>query len=256
MDKRIGAQFYTVRDFCQTAEDLDATFEKVSSMGYKVAQMSGIGSIPAEEIKKSADKYNVEICCTHRGFDEFLPENIEKTIEFHKTIGCRIAGIGGLPMEYRGDVESIRKFIKQANKAAETLKENGLTFGYHNHCFEFIKFDGKYMMDYILEETNPEAFKFILDTYWLAYAGISVVDFMDKVSDRIAILHYKDLAIENGYDIIMAEIGSGNLDWDKIIAKSFETSAEFAVVEQDTCKGNPFDSLKISYDYLAKKGFC
>ena len=164
MDKRIGAQFYTVRDFCQTAEDLDSTFEKTSKLGYKVAQMSGIGPISAKDIKKSADKYGVEICCTHRGFDDFLPENIEKTIEFHNEIDCKIAGIGGLPMEYRNDVESIRNFIKQANKAAETLKKNGLTFGYHNHCFEFIKFDGKYMMDYILDETDPDAVKLILDT--------------------------------------------------------------------------------------------
>ena len=49
------------------------------------------------------------------------------------------------------------------------------------------------------------------------------------------------------------EVGRGNLNWDEIISAS--DNAEFALVEQDECKGNPIDSLKISYDFLVEKGF-
>ena len=52
-----------------------------------------------------------------------------------------------------------------------------------------------------------------------------------------------------------AEVGQGNLDWDEIIAAAKDSSTEFALVEQDKCDGNPFDSLKISYDFLIEKGF-
>lgn len=51
MDKRIGAQLYTLREFCQTAEDFDDTLKKVSEIGYKIIQVSGIGPISAADIK-------------------------------------------------------------------------------------------------------------------------------------------------------------------------------------------------------------
>ena len=35
MDKRIGAQLYTVRDYTKTLEDFDKTLEKVAAIGYK-----------------------------------------------------------------------------------------------------------------------------------------------------------------------------------------------------------------------------
>ena len=52
-----------------------------------------------------------------------------------------------------------------------------------------------------------------------------------------------------------AEIGQGNLDWDEIIEASKNSSAEFALVELDECDKDPFDALKISYDFLKEKGF-
>ena len=42
MDKRIGAQYYTIRDFCQTLDDFEKSCEKVSKIGYKTVQLSAI----------------------------------------------------------------------------------------------------------------------------------------------------------------------------------------------------------------------
>ena len=49
MDKRIGAQLYTLRDFTQTEEDFEKSMKKVPDMGYKMVQMSGVGPIAPEE---------------------------------------------------------------------------------------------------------------------------------------------------------------------------------------------------------------
>ena len=35
MDKRIGAQYYTIRDFCQTLDDFEKSCEKVSTISKK-----------------------------------------------------------------------------------------------------------------------------------------------------------------------------------------------------------------------------
>ena len=70
-------------------------------------------------------------------------------------------------------------------------------------------------------------------------------------------IHFKDLRInpEKDFTQEMAEVGEGNLDWDTIISACRKAETKWALVEQDTCPGDPFESLKISYDYLMKKGF-
>ena len=251
MDKRIGAQLYTVRDFCKTEGDFDITLSKINEIGYKTIQVSGVGPIDADKIKAIADKYGLEIVCTHKSFADFT-ENLEKVIYEHKVLGCEIAGIGGIPMEYWDKVE---EFVEIFNPIAEKVKKAGLQFAYHNHAFEFAKVGTEFKMDYLLKNTDPENFKLILDVYWLAIAGLDPAEFIEKASDRIAAIHFKDLTVD-GNNSAMAEVMEGNLNWDKIIAASKKSTAKCALVEQDICKKDPFESLKISYNNLTKQGFC
>ena len=251
MDKRIGAQLYTVRDFCKTERELDRTLSKISEIGYKTIQVSGVGPIPPETIKKIADQYGLEIVCTHRGFEEFV-DHLDALIDAHKVLDCKIVGFGGMPVEYRDQVE---KFVEIFCPIAEKIKAAGLQFAYHNHAFEFVRMGNGFAMDYILKNTDPENFQLILDVYWLAVAGLDPAEFIGQVSDRIAALHFKDLGMKTDNSVVMTEVMEGNLNWDKIIAASEKSAAKYALVEQDFCDGDPFESLKISYHNLAKKGF-
>ena len=112
----------------------------------------------------------------------------------------------------------------------------------------------KYTFDIITEAIAADNFKFILDTYWLSYAGVNPAKFIRERKGRIACVHLKDLKIVNNAPEI-CEIGQGNIDWDDVIAACEDAEVEYALVEQDICDGDPFDSLKISYDYLVQKGF-
>ena len=49
-----------------------------------------------------------------------------------------------------------------------------------------------------------------------------------------------------------AEIGHGNLDWPRIVAAAKASGCEWYIVEQDRCDGDPFDSLKMSFDYITQ----
>jgi len=252
MDKRIGAQYFTIRDFCQTLEGFDASCKKVSEIGYKTVQLSGIGSFSGEEVKNILDKYNLKAVCTHRPPQNYL-ENIEKEIEYHKTIGCNVAGLGSMPGS-NCEIETIRSFGESFTSVCEKLKEHDITFAYHNHAFEFEKINGRFAYDIITENIKSDNFKLILDVYWLAYAGMNPAKFIKEHSDKIACVHFKDLKVVKNTPVF-SEVGQGNLDWDDIIAACDESGAEFALVEQDICDGNPFDSLKTSYDFLKERGF-
>ena len=53
------------------------------------------------------------------------------------------------------------------NEIGKRCKQQGLSFGYHNHAHEFQKVEDKVMYDYMLEHTNPEYVFFQMDLYWV-----------------------------------------------------------------------------------------
>ena len=252
MEKTIGAQLYTIRDFCQTKEDFEESMKKVSDIGYKVVQLSAIGDIPAKDIKQICDKYGLKVACTHRSYDEYV-NNFDFSVDFHKTCGCSVAGLGAIPTwDGVNTKQQALNITEDLNKIARKFKEHGITFAYHNHAIEFKKIAGKYLMDYFLELGE---FDFIIDVYWLAVAGINPAEFIRKNAKKIKMIHYKDLKVK-GNGAAICEVMEGNLDWDDIFAASFESGAEYALVEQDTCdNGDPFKCLETSYNNLKTKGF-
>lgn len=255
MEKRIGAQLFTVRDFTKTIEDFDETCRKIHDIGYQIVQISGT-NLKADEMKTVLDKYNLQVVTTHRGFEGFL-NNLDEIIVYNQTLGCRLCGIGSMPWEIRANPEAVSQFIKDADKVSKELKQAGMLFGYHHHSFEFAKLDGVRVIDHLIKETDPEAFLFIADTYWLQVGGVNPADFITGLGERAMAIHFKDLCINPKKDFAqeMAEVGEGNLDWDAIICACQKAGAKWALVEQDICNGDPFQSLKISYDFLTKKGF-
>ena len=91
-----------------------------------------------------------------------------------------------------------------------------------------------------------------LDTYWVHMGGADVCAWMEKLSGRIPCIHLKDMAV-SGWEPVMAPVGEGNLDFDKIIKTAKRCGTEHLLVEQDTCVGSPFDCLEISFKNLRGK---
>ena len=151
LSRKIGAQLFTVRDLCRDAAGLDSTLARLSDIGYKLIQVSGIGPISAEEVRDISAKHNMKIICTHRSFEDYN-ERMSEQIAYHKTIGCNIAGIGSYWDLCRAkDTSDIIGKIDILNGFARRLREEGISFAYHNHAFEFMRSDGKYIMDYICD---------------------------------------------------------------------------------------------------------
>ena len=230
MDRKIGAQYYTLRDYAKTIEDFDDTCRKVSEMGYKIVQISGT-PLGAAEMKEVLDKYDLKVVVTHRNFNDFK-NNLDEIIEYNKTLGCYLCGVGAMPGEARESVEGLDQVIKDANEISAKLKKEGLYFGYHNHHFEFAKLDGKLIMDRLINETNPDEFMFIVDTYWLQFGGVNPVDFIKKLGKRAMMVHFKDYHInpEKNFTVEMCEVGEGNLNWDEIICACDEAGAQYFFV--------------------------
>ena len=257
MDKRIGAQYFTVRDGIQDIKSFDETCKKVSEIGYKTVQISGT-PLGAKEMREVLDKYNLSALTTHRSFDDFV-NNLDEIIEYNKILGVDLCGIGCMLRESWSNEKGLADFIKKANGICDELKKEDMYFGYHNHAFEFIKYGGKTIMEILAEETDEERFNFIFDTYWAQVGGKNPADEIKKLGKRAMAVHFKDFTVDRDNWKVpqMCEVGQGNLNWDEIISACEEAGCRWAFVEQDTnhTDNDPFKALSISYEYLLTKGF-
>jgi sugar phosphate isomerase/epimerase len=253
MSKVLGAQLYTVRDYTNSVEEIDETLRKIKEIGYTTIQASGLkAAVPAEEFAAIARSHGLETVLTHTPYARFV-DDLEGLIKDHHTLGCGIAGLGGLPPEFR-NAEGYPIFARKFAAIADELGKNGLKFSYHNHHFEFQKFGGKFGMDVLVEETNPETFMFTLDTYWLQYAGVEPGQWIRKLAGRVDAIHLKDLSVIDEKQI-MAEVLEGNLNWPDIFKASEEARVKWYLVERDSGPVEAIESLRVSYNNLKKEGF-
>lgn len=249
---KVAAQLYTLREFLKTPEDIEKTLKRVKEIGYDAVQVSGMGSIDPQDLNTIVEREGLTICATHIGFDR-LQNNLDSVINDHKLWGCKNVGLGIMPMEYRKDKAGFKKFAKEVSDIADKLQQNGLQFIYHNHNFEFVKFGNKTGMDILLENSN-QSIDFEIDTYWVQSGGADPAQWITKVAGRMDVVHFKDMAVDDSGEILMAEVGEGNLNWDRIIQVCEDIGVEWVCVEQDVCQRDPFESLTISLKNLKEMG--
>jgi sugar phosphate isomerase/epimerase len=248
----LAAQLYTVREFTKSADDLAVTLKRIRDIGYTAVQVSAIGPIPDAEVKSILDDAGLTVCITH--VRAAWPwQDLDAIIAQHHLWNCKHVAVGSMPPEYRGSEEGFRRFIAEADAIGEKLSQAGLTFSYHNHSFEFVRFGKRTGLDLIYEETDPRYLKAELDTYWIQHGGGDPVAWIKKMTRRMPVVHLKDMLMLNGTQA-MAEVGEGNLNWPAILQACREAGVEWYAVEQDVCQRDPFDSLEISYDNLKAMG--
>lgn len=259
MDKHIGAQYFTIREHTKTIEDFDAACKRVAEIGYKTVQISAT-PLAAADMRPILDKYGLKCVTTHKGYGDFI-NDIDGVIEYNRTLGCDLCGLGSMPETLFMSDEGISQFIEEIKPVCERLKSEGLYFGYHNHAFEFVRRNGRYPIERLIAETDPEVFKFIVDVYWVQVGGRCPEKFIRSLGERAMAIHFKDYDFDVagwGGKQKMAYVGGGNLDWDAIIEACEEAGSRWALVEQDGdhIDGDPFKALALSYNYLTTKGFC
>ncbi len=249
--KEFGVQLWSVRQTMDTAENIRCTFQKLKKMGYTQVQTAGC-AIPYEQFGMIAAEEGLEIVGTHDDF-KLMEENFEQALVNHRFLHTANMGVGG----GKGETpEDWRNFARRANAVGEKCAAQGMKFTYHHHSHEFVRLEnGQRPIDILVEEMNPKTTSFVLDTYWLQHGGADVRAWIGKLAGRVDILHLKDMqrlshfTEKLGYQDY-TEVGSGNLNWPGILECAAAAGVKYYVVEQDTCPGDPFDSMAKSAAFL------
>ena len=189
------------------------------------------------------------ICATHEPGDKILNEP-QAIVARLKKLDCRITAYpypSGINLT---TLETVKDFCRRLNTAGKVLHEAGQILCYHNHQIEFQRVAGRSVLEIIYAETDQRYLQGEPDTYWVQHGGGDPVAWCERLKGRLPIIHLKDYTVLADNKATYTEIGNGNLNWKKIIAAADAGGCQWFTVEQDTCPGDPFDSLRQSFDYL------
>jgi sugar phosphate isomerase/epimerase len=246
---QVAAQLYTVRDSCKTPADIAASLKRIRGIGYRAVQLSGLGPITEDELVRILKGEGLTCCATHEPSDVILSEP-QRVVERLKKLGCCLTAYPW-PANIQFDtLADVKGFAAKLNAAGKVLHDAGLALCYHNHHIEFRRVGGRTVLEILFAETTPRYLQGELDTYWVQHGGGDPVEWCERLKGRLPIIHLKDYVVRADNTATFAEIGNGNLNWKKIVPAAEAAGCKWFCVEQDTCPGDPFDSLKQSFDYI------
>ena len=249
----LSLQAYTIRDFMKTRQDVESSLKRLRKIGLEAIETGSVQGIDDIEFAKMLKGEGLAVSA-YSGDGRTIVEEPGKVIEAMDRFGA-VYAMYGWPHIFPKDAEGYRSFAKGLEKAGAAFAKAGKVLAYHNHSLEFAKFDGKLALEIILDETDPKLLQAELDTYWVQHGGGSPAEWCRKLKGRLPLLHLKDYGIVNAEGALMQvkffELGRGNLDWRGILSAAKDSGCKCFVIEQDVCAESPFDSIKISFDYIS-----
>ena len=232
-----GIQLYSVRDLAE--KDLESALKQVSEIGYKYVEFAGFFGHPAEEVAGWLKKYDLRVSGTHTGWQE-IAEHFEETVAYHKAIGNPNIIIPGADLS---DQKKLDDFIEMVNKYQPLLAKEGIRLGYHNHSHEFKpNADGSMIHDQLVYRTNIEI---EIDTFWAYVGHVDPLQLMDRLKDRVHVIHIKD-GFKEGHGM---PLGWGEAPAADVYKKAAEMGIRM-VVESETCKPSGIDEARVCFNFL------
>lgn len=242
---RIGMQLYTVRR--ELEKDFGGTLQKVAALGYREVEFAGYFGHGAEEVKTTLKRLKLDAPAAHVQLSE-LRGDLRPAIEAAHVIGHRYLLLAWMAPEERKTLDQYRRLADLCNETGARLKREGIQFAYHNHDFEFTPLEGRVPYDLLLERTDPNTVKLEMDLYWTIKGGAQPVEYFERYPGRFHLLHVKDM--DSTPRRFFADVGRGVIDFKPIFAQSRTAGVRHYFVENDEPAGSPFDSLRVSFDYL------
>ena len=239
---QVALELYTVRD--ETQRDFAGTLRRVAAMGYPGVEFAGYGGLSKQTMTALLAETGLKVPGTHVGLDLLTGEQLDASITYCRAISCPLMVLPSLPQASR-TLEGIRALVPRLNTIGQRCRDAGIQFGYHNHDFEFASIEGQTLLDHLLALTDPDLVKIELDMYWVAYAGHDPLTLLNRLGERVALIHFKDMAADRS----MTEVGRGILNMQGMTAFARQRNL-WAVVEHDHPTLPSLESAQLSLEYF------
>ncbi|MEM9884780.1 MAG: sugar phosphate isomerase/epimerase [Bacteroidota bacterium] len=265
--EEIGLQLWTVRN--QLAENPAATLKAVKRAGYYQVELMDTAELKtllplikdAGLVVKSSFINWSFITGRWDLREEPMPAyGFERVIEDAQKEGLTELVFGYMMPEERKSLDDYRKVSDQLNVAGAACQEAGIQLSYHNHAFEFEPMEDSNGYEILIERLDAAAVKFELDVFWSSLAGVAPTPLMQRLENRIRLLHLKDklagtpTIYDNTQvpDEAFQPLGKGVVDLDEVLELAPSIGVKYCMVEQDQSP-DPIQDIGISRSFLLDK---
>jgi len=244
----LAVQLYTLRTLPLSADEL---LGAVAAAGYAGVELAGNLGQSATSLRSLLDKHGLKAVSAHvqlQAMESDLPE----IVRFHKAIGNDTLIVPWLPVTDRPlTAAGWSELGQRLDHLGRRVRMADMRLLYHNHDFEMVVLDGKPAIYWLLEAAKPENVGFEPDLAWIVHGGQDAVAMLQQYSGRVPRVHAKDVS-DNPDERNMADVGSGQLDWDVILPAVEDAKAEWLIVEHDQ-PADPLASIQRSSAFLTEK---
>jgi sugar phosphate isomerase/epimerase len=240
LEKKLGIVSYTYRKSFQ--RDVGATLDTIKSLGITNIEISNLFGKTAADFRALLDQRGIH--CTSFGVQyPDITTKIDEVGTNAKTLGASFVRVAWVPHENTGfTIDDAKKTVNDFNTAGKTLKEKyGLSFCYHNHGYEFVKYENGTLFDYIVANTNPEFVNFELDILWAKFPGVRPEELLKKHGARFKLMHLKDL--KNGVQGDFSgktdvnndvALGTGQMDIPAVLRAAKKAGVNYYYIEDES----------------------
>ena len=246
MPAPIALQLYTLRE--AAGADYEGTIRKVADMGFVGVEPAGFPGTTVEAGKKLFDELGLEVCSAHLPLP--IGDKKNESLETAAALGITRV-VAGQGRDQFGSADQIKASCDRFNEAAANCAEKGMTFGIHNHWWEFLEIEGELVYKRMLNHLAPEIF-FQVDTYWVQTAGPDPAGVIAELGSRAPLIHMKDGPCKREAD--MQALGEGITDFKSLVDAGGD-NVDWWIVELDRCATDMTEAVEKSYAFLVDGGF-
>jgi len=246
-----GIQAYTFRR--SFPHGVAETLDTIQMMGFTEIEGGG-GQMPPAEFKKLCDARGISIPSTGGKYERLLADP-QAAADNAKALGASFLMCSWIPHEKGAfNLDNAKKAVADFDTIGKTLKENGITFCYHVHGYEFQPYEKGTLLDYMIVNTNPEYVSFEMDILWTQFGGGDPVALLKKYGNRWKLMHLKDLRKGVKKDLTGGTpqendvvLGTGEIDIPGILKAAKKIGIKHYFIEDESNRVNVQVPQSIAY---------
>ena len=236
----LGIQPYSFRN--SFPNGVAETLDTIQNMGFTEVEGKN-GDIDPETYKQLCDERGLSIPAMGTSYDN-LVNHTQSVIDEAKIYGSKYIMVAWIPHESDDfTLDDANRAIEDFNRAGKILHENGLTFCYHVHGYEFQPHEDGTLMDYMMEQTNAQYVSYEMDVFWVHFGGADPVALMQKYPDRWKLMHLKDMKQGIPKDLTghtdvehNVPLGTGEVDIEGVLRAAKEAGVVHYFIEDESSR--------------------
>ena len=233
-----GIVSYTFRN--EFAKDVPATLDHIKQLGITDLELSNLFGKTAPEFRTWLDERGIKCSSYGVSYDEIQKKPAE-VLQNAKTLGVQFVRVAWIPHDGAFDTTMVRKAAVVFNTFGQLARQQGITFCYHNHGYEFAPYGNGTIYDELMRQTNPDYVSFEMDIAWTFLPGQNPATLLAKYPKRFRLMHLKDIRkgvpgndqgkLANENSVIL---GTGQLDWPAVLKAVNKSSVVHLYLEDES----------------------